>query len=220
MAARQCLLSRSSFLFHFLHIVTLFLFFGCGPAGEESPKAHPNASPAGSLSIPIPVHLQKHLFGEMAAEIFVVDTGQTFPLAIDLANRNVSGSIQGVVAGEHTFELNFIIQGIKVATARTVATIVADSSVAISFGSLTFPDNDGDGFTNLAELEAGTEVANAGSHPPAELPRSSANYVMSDLIGISPFVGTSTNENKSVVLGNLPFGSTQKSTHYTVTAGP
>jgi hypothetical protein len=201
-------------------ILLTLLLSSCGQT-TESPKGNLDPNRGERLSIPVPIQLQKHLSNEMIAEIVVVGTGQTFPLVVDRATRTVTGTIDGVPIGEHTFELYFYINGIKVATARTAATIVANSTVLISFASLTYPDNDGDGFTNLAELEAGTDPNNAGSHPPAELPRASANYVMADLIGISPFVGTSTNENKSISLGTLSFGATkQTSGNYTVTSGP
>jgi hypothetical protein len=220
MAIYQYLFSKSRFLPLLIVISSfIFLFSGCGPDREFSQGHNDNAE---SFSMPVPARLQKHLFNEMLANIVVLDTGETFDLVIDHTNKTVSGTIRNIRSGPHTFELNFVIRRIKVATSRTTATIVKGTTVLISFASLTYPDDDGDGFTNLAELEAGTDPNDAGSHPPAELPRSSANYVMTDVIGISPFVGTSTSGNNSISLGTLPFGSTQTSQNgnYTVIAGP
>lgn len=219
MALSRIRLSKSGPLPLFTGILLMLYLSGCGQT-TESPRGDLGPNGGERLSIPVPIQLQKHLSNGMLAQVVVVDTGQIFELSIDHSTRTVSGTISSVPEGAHLFELNFYIQGIKVATARTIATIVANSMVLISFASLTYPDNDGDGFTNLAELEAGTDANNAGSHPPAEVPRASANYAMSDVIGISPFVGTATNENKSISLGTLSFGGTQTSANYTVISGP
>ncbi|MFY9268745.1 MAG: hypothetical protein WAO55_03230 [Candidatus Manganitrophaceae bacterium] len=185
----------------FLGILSLTLP-GCGPSAE-SPGGGPAGEGFGSpenFSVPLPARLQKHLTSNLTAEV-IVDGGGPIPLTVDIPGKRVTGTLGNLAPGNHTFEIRYAMNGIPVATGAASATITAGQNTAVTITSLRYPDSDGDGFTNLAELEifGFTSVAwnDRNSRPAAEIPRSSANYVMTDVIGTSPTVGTSTSVNYS-----------------------
>lgn len=181
-------------------VVVLLASLFLNSCGEEvSPSSPRTSPPPDQFSAALPLPLQK-IFnaGTLKAEL-VVDGGA--PIALSIEANRVIGAVENLSAGNHTFTINYFLNNIPVATATTTGTIIAGVTTPISFTTIRYLDSDGDGFTNLAELESGTDPNTSTSRPPAEMPRFSANYVMSDVVGTTPFVGTSTSENYSLTTG-------------------
>ncbi|MBI3610169.1 MAG: hypothetical protein HY204_05650 [Nitrospirae bacterium] len=172
-----------------------FLLFltACAQGGDPQPGGQGIAS-GNDFSVPLPLRLQIIVTGTLTAEI-VVDGGTPAPLTVSATS--VTGTINNLSVGSHTFVINYFVNGVIVATANTNATITAGGTTAITFASnaITYPDSDGDGFTNLAEVEIGTDWKNAASLPPGEGPRHSTNYAMNDVMGIPPAVGDASSSS-------------------------
>jgi hypothetical protein len=143
---------------------------------------------------------------ELTASV-VVDGGRSVPLTVNCLAGTVSGTIPGLAPGRHTFELEFIYRGVLVATARTSGDIVSGQNTPIAFapGALSFPDLDDDGWTNLAELTAGTDYQLASSVPPSIVRRQSADYAIADVVGFVPVVGTANSGRYVNSIGQGPF---------------
>ena len=181
----------------FLGMVMIFLAFGCG---ESSDHADPTAWSTETFSASIPARIPTYLLSDLTAEVRV-DGGPAISLTVDTANGRVQGTITDLAPGAHTVEIYFYVSGVLVATGSTTATVVSGQATQVSFDMFYYPDEDGDGWTNLAELEVGTAWNDAASRPPSEIPRSSANYVLSDVVGISPVIGASLSTNYEEEVG-------------------
>lgn len=190
------LFSIRSFSFFFI-VLGLFLFaLGCGDSGN---RADPGAE-SSFFSAPLPARFPQYLLSSLTVEVRV-DEGGPIPLTVDDVNRRVRGTITGLVPGAHTVEIFFYLNGVIVATGSTTATVVAGQVTQVSFDPILYPDGDGDGWVNLAELEWGTAWNDASIRPPAEIPRSSQDYVLSDLVGILPVIGASISPAYSEQVG-------------------
>ena len=135
----------------------LLLAFGCQALEDSEPKS--TIGPEGAISIIMPSSLTA--FAEctsITAEV-VVDDGTPIPLTVDCSTETVSGTIDDLEAGEHTFVINYFASGFLVGTASTNATITADETTLVVFDStdLAFPDDDADGVNNLDELTLGSD---------------------------------------------------------------
>jgi hypothetical protein len=176
---------------------------GCGSAADPpgTDMAGEQAGSSENFSTPLSVRLQKHLTSNLTAEV-IVDGGAPIPLTIDIAGKRVIGPVGDLSPGNHIFEIRYAINGVLVASGTASAVISAGQNTIVTITSLRYPDSDGDGFTNLAELEifGFTSVAwnDPNTRPLAEIPRFSANYVMTDAIGTSPTVGASTSKDYSL----------------------
>ena len=171
----------------------LFLLAACGQ--EVSTQQGAMVSETGkNFSAPLPIRLLKVFNGTLSAEV-AVDGGVPILLTIDPGGTAVSGRIDNLSPGNHVFVIKYFIAGhgnkVMIATATTNATITAEAvtAVAFSLNGMIYPDDDHDGFTNLAEVEVGTDPNNAADHPPGEWLRNSANYALNSVIGISSVVG-------------------------------
>lgn len=171
----------------------LLLFLAACGQGVDPQPGGAGLEPGNNFSAPLPGRLQKQFNGTLTAQI-VVDGGAPVGLTVDLAGNTVTGQINDLSPGNHTFVINYFLSGVIVATASTTGTITAGGTTPIAFASnsIIYPDTDGDGFTNLAEIESNTLPNDPNSRPPGEGPRHSTNYVMADIMGISPVVGDAT----------------------------
>ena len=131
----------------------------------------------------------------------------------------MTGVTPALTLGPHTFVIEYAINGILVAMAETTAEVVSGGPnvVELTPDLLIFPDDDGDGWTNLAEVKFGTDHLLASSRPAFELPRSSSNYVLVDRVGNSPMVGiaTSTSYHEEMAIPKL-VGEATMSTNYSI----
>lgn len=175
----------------------LLLFNSCGEmTGPQTQTSGAGSlAPDGEFSTPFPKQLEKHRSG-LTAEVQVVKGDgtfdRTFTLNIDPDAHRVSGRVDGLSLGDYTFTIRFRINGILVATQSTSGAVTGNATTSIAFNALQFPDDDNDGFTNLAEVQFGTDHLLAGSKPPPELFRFSTSYAMSDVVGSAPIAGAST----------------------------
>jgi hypothetical protein len=160
---------------------------------------------------------------QLAADV-IVDNGTPIPLAVNCLAGTVSGTIPGLSPGTHTFDLQFIFRGVLVATARTNGDISSGQNTPIAFapGALSFTDLDDDGWTNLAELIAGTNHQLWSSYPPSSNRRGSVTYTITDSVGLpiagaAPTGNTSSVQNTPIVFA--PAVGTAGSARYTDTPG-
>lgn len=166
------------------------IVLGCGPSAS-----HDAPAPTPGFTVPMAARLKSVPSCDSALSASViVDGNQSRPigLLVDCAAGTVSGSIPGLTPGSHTFELRFVLSGVVIATAVTSGDIASGQHTPIAFApeSLTFPDDDHDGWTNLAEVIAGTDYLVASSSPESSVRRKSANYAVADTVGVAPAVGT------------------------------
>jgi|GEM_PF-847583 len=148
------------------------LFAGCGQTGGSHGQVSNNGT-ANNFSSPIPAQLlspkQKVRVG-LTAKV-VVDKGnpnsQTIDLTIDPKTAQVSGTVPDLAVGQHTFEIDYFINNIPIATATVNANIQENvaNPVAFDASALTFPDTDGDGVSNLNEIEIFGSASDAWKVP-------------------------------------------------------
>ena len=213
-----------------LGILILLFAIGCGSntnkQTSETTPADTDAQSAENLSVPLPPTLQRHLITDtkLTAQL-IIDNDTTKPtdLTVNTTNKTITGNIDKVKDGPHTFEIIYYIDDVKVASVKTTEVVAAGTNNVITFlqANISYFDDDRDGFTNLAELEMGTKYDDASSKRVAELPRSSTNYILSDTMGISPSDGKTTvvGQSKSsnyTIDGNTSVAGQSKSTNYTL----
>ncbi|NKE72420.1 hypothetical protein MNODULE_16840 [Nitrospiraceae bacterium HYJII51-Mn-bac16s-1-B09] len=147
--------------------LALFLA-GCGQTGDRQTTIGPGA--ADNFSSPIPTQLQKLRTGLNAKVI--VDGGtprvQIVNLQVDTQNDRVIGTIPNLPVGQHTFEIQYFIDNALIATAPAITVNIqanVDTPVPFNAGALVYPDTDGDGFTNLNEVEIFGSASDAWTRP-------------------------------------------------------
>ena len=176
---------RTRFSSRLLLSVVLALVVGCG---SGSPSTTPTTTgPSGEdFSTAIPLLLQSHTVAgspNVLSATVSVDGGAPTALTVNLTAKTVSGQIDNLSAGTHAFVITYAVNGVTVATASGSADIVAGATRPVAFGVPRYFDEDHDGFTNLAEIEIGTNPRLATDRPKAEIPRFSQKYVLSDVAG-------------------------------------
>ncbi len=180
-------------LYPIVAILSFFLFFyGCGETSNRQSSGSGSMTAGGEFSTALPKPLQKHRVGLSAEVQIVKDDGtvdRTEPLFIDTDTHQLSGRVDGLLTGAYTFTIRYSLNGVLVATETSQGVVSENATASVGFASLTFLDDDGDGFTNLAELQFGTNHQLASSKPPAEIFRFSSSYAMTDIAGISPLGG-------------------------------
>src|SRR3989338_6745265 len=154
--------------------------FGCGSNSttQSTEKKTADTQSAENLSVPLPPELERHLITDtkLTAQLIIDnDTTKPIDLTVNTTNKTVTGNIDKVKGGTHTFEIIYYITDdsgnkVKVASASTNAVVAAGTNTPISFpqSSIRYFDDDKDGFTNLAELEMGTKYDDASSKRVAE----------------------------------------------------
>ncbi len=186
-------------------LLSLFLLYGCGKTSNQPSSGSGSIAANGEFSSSLPQQLQKHRAG-LSAEVHInKDDGtvsRTEPLFIDPETHQLSGKVSGLPLGAYTFTIHYTLGGALVAIQITASVVSDNDSTPIAFDALTFPDDDNDGFINLAEIESGFDPTSADSRPLVEIPRFSANYVITDVTVSSPSErGTSSSVNYSVNSG-------------------
>ena len=169
-----------------LLIWVILLSISCGQDSREPGSGGPQQTFTASITA------QNHLCaGDDLTAVVIIDGGSPIPLDVDCESGTVTGVTPALTLGPHTFVIEYSINNILVATAETTSEVVSGGPnvVELTPDLLEFPDDDGDGWTNLAEVKFGTDHLLASSRPPFELPRSSSNYVLVDRVGNSPMVG-------------------------------
>lgn len=143
------------------------LLISCGQTGDRQSTVGPGA--ADNFSSPIPAPLEKLRTGLNARVI--VDGGtpneQIIQLQVDTQNDRVVGTIPNLPVGPHTFEIQYFIDSILIATAPVVTITIqanADTPVPFDAGVLVYPDTDNDGFSNLNEVEIFGSASDAWSN--------------------------------------------------------
>src|SRR3989338_8935066 len=185
--------------------------FGCGSNSttQSTEKKPADTQSAENLSVPLPPELGRHLITDtkLTAQLIIDnDTAKPIDLVVNTTNKSVAGNIDKVKGGTHTFEIIYYIDDVKVASVKTTEVVAAGTNNVITFlqANISYFDDDRDGFTNLAELEMGTNYNDATSKKVYELPRSSTDYILTDTMGISP------SDGKTTVVGQ------SKSSNYTI----
>lgn len=187
----------------------LLAIIGCGQStGSQNDPA--TESPSGSnLMVPMAARLKSVPSCDSALSASViVDGNQSSPigLLVDCTAGTVSGTVPGLAPGSHRFELRFVLSGVLIATAVTSGDIASGQNTQVAFapGALVFPDDDDDGWTNLAELTAGTDYRLASSVPQSSIRRQSADYAIADVVGLAPAVGAASSQRYADSLGHAP----------------
>jgi len=174
------------------------LLAGCsggGGGGENPPPSvsppPPPVSSTGEFSVAVPSSLLTYIQPTSVVRADLrVDNGTPANLTVDLNSKTVSGQVGDLALGTHSFELTFYLDAgstkIQIARSTAQVQVVAAGKFLVTFGPYIYFDSDGDGFTNLAELASGTAWNSPDDKPKADFPRSSANYVLSDTLGIEP----------------------------------
>ena len=102
-----------------LLMALMFLFVsGCGQEFNPVGEGGIGASGEQNFSTPIPglIGKQKHLIepGRLTAEVVIDgDKDNPTPLAVNLAEKTVSGTIEDLFVGNHTFAVNYYINGVS-----------------------------------------------------------------------------------------------------------
>jgi hypothetical protein len=152
----------------FLWLLLILFAFGCG---EISDQSEPGAGSAGGFSSAIPIQAQGTLCNSSAVTArVIVDGGDPIDLTVDCLANVVTGVIPGLAPGPHTFVINFYKKDLNgndviVATSITTADIAAGATTSVAFDEISYPDDDGDGWVNLIEVEKGTDPNNLSSLP-------------------------------------------------------
>ena len=112
--------------------ILLLIGSACGSSFDESPSG--SIGTDGELVASIPIEVQSHLCptGTVTAEV-IVDGGTPQDLLVDCAAGTISGQIDNLLAGTHTFTINYYIDGVLVATSSTTAEIVAGEMTVVFF---------------------------------------------------------------------------------------
>ncbi len=193
----------------------LLVLLGCGRSTPSQDDAAAESPPPGSsITLPLAARLKSvpSCDTDLLARV-IVDGNESNPIGlfVDCTAGTVSGTISGLSPGSHTFELRFTLlndvpREILIATAVTSGDIASAQNTPIAFapGSLVFPDDDHDGWTNLAEAIAGTDYLLASSAPESSARRKSANYAIADAVGLAPAVGPASGGPYTDSLGRGP----------------
>lgn len=165
-------------------IAVVFSMAGCGGQSDSG-----NAS---GVSTPVPESLLALKALNPAATnlqiTLLVDPGSNQAqrrtvrtITFDESAAPVMETLDGIAVGPHQFQIEYRV-GLSGTSAET-SLVVAVSSIlngdvntgqplglVFEESGLVFHDNDGDGFSNLAELRAGTDPIDAGAKPPVNAP--------------------------------------------------
>ncbi len=197
-------------------LVVLFTY-GCGDQHHDLPNiSNRMITPADSVSFELPEQLSKFEPNTLTAEV-IIDGGRKVLLTVDWVGKTVKGRVDNLTLGNHTFEIVYYISGVKVYTATSLPIRVeANKETGVSFTAdmLRYPDNDADGITNLAELQADTNPDDPISRPPAEIPRYSNDYTMVDVVAFSLTEGIASSTDYETVVGFSLTAGISTSTDY------
>ncbi|MDH5730706.1 MAG: hypothetical protein OEZ58_17085 [Gammaproteobacteria bacterium] len=130
-----------------------------------------------------------------------IDGGTPISLNFDFQNNLIKGDSPKLPAKSYHFSLELFINDSKaviiLARANMNASIVSKQTKTISFDPFFYPDQDGDGYTNLAELTAQTGIHDPLDKPDSSILSSSENYILHDALGIDLFTGSIASQDAS-----------------------
>lgn len=145
----------------FTGLFLALILVSCGQTGDR--QTNISSGTNDNFSSPIPTQLEKARPGLTAKVIVDGGTANARTIDLQIVNDQVQGTIPDLSVGQHTFEIQYFIDGVLVATATVNATIQADAATPVPFesSSFVFPDSDGDGASNLNEVEIFGSASNA-----------------------------------------------------------
>jgi hypothetical protein len=185
-------------------ILIIFLVAGCGADSDFSINSPPSVSEQ-DFSSPIPTFLTKHIAdngGKDITAVVAVEGGALFDLTPDIANKKMTGKIDGLMKGQnHRFSLTYFIGGVKVAESGQTVFVDAKAATPLTFSAPTYFDDDQDGFTNMSEIETGNNPNDATDRPVSNIIRLSQNYVLADVVSTPFLVGESSSQNYQITAG-------------------
>ena len=191
------------------------LLFACSSANDDSGKVTHDGKNL-LVNLATPAALIGPLIQELKANI-VIDNASPIELLVNPDNT-ISGTISNVTPGEYDLLITYYVVLSSLQTPLAIVkksiTVVAGAStqVTIADGDLDKNiDADGDGYTNLAELNIGTDPHNKNELPGGEL------ILFTVANGSYGHSVSSNNEMKSRV--GEPLNGVKKSTNYTVVNG-
>lgn len=143
----------------------------------------------------------KRVIPDLEASVSI-DDNSPLKMTINNDEGTASVSISGLLPGEHRFHVIFSKSGVTLAEKEVSATIVAGKTITVPIESLdTNLDDDNDGFTNLAEVLAGTLPQDADDNPGFDLPpvisTSASGIISSGTVEISSGLGGYLPDGKS-----------------------
>ena len=144
---------------------SLFMLLAVTGCSSENGSVTTQSPQQGTGGIELPVGINvANLPANGSLHAFMsVDNGTRQELNIDLNSQTVSGSVGGITPGNHTFLLQIIFiydTGTEVTLAHASSTMeVTAGSNNLAFSAtdyVTSYDSDGDGVSNLTEINTGT----------------------------------------------------------------
>jgi len=191
------------------------LLFACSSANDDSGKVTHDGKNL-LVHFVTPAALTGSLIQDLKANI-VINNASPIELLVNPDNT-ISGTISNVTPGEHDLLITYYVVlsslPTSLATVKKSVTIVAGETtqVTITDGDLDKNiDADSDGYTNLAELNIGTDPNNRNDMPGGEL------ILFTVANGSYGHSVSSNNEMKSRV--GEPLNGIKKSANYTVVNG-
>ena len=160
-------LSRQSFFPQVtLGVLAILVTFGCSKVADQ-------ANSRANFSLPLDGSLSAQAVCDdftLVAQL-VVDADPPINLTVNCGTSTVSGTVTGLSGGLHTFTINYYVTAFPVmilATQTTTATVTVGQTTTVDFSSvmITSDDGDGDGASNLEEVNGGSLPNNPTSIPP------------------------------------------------------
>lgn len=145
----------------------LLLVAGCSSSDSSGGVTARNDDQGDGIELPVAINAGALPSNGSLNAYISVDGGPRQALAVDLATQTVSGSLNGISTGSHQFLIEVVFaydNGTEVMLGRASVTMdvgSGDNSLTVNSGdyNTTF-DDDNDGVSNLAELNAGTDPTN------------------------------------------------------------
>jgi hypothetical protein len=179
-------------------IVLIACTSGGGDDSSSTPQDKPDKTVSVTSNVPPSITLYQQPGSTLRAELRI-DNGTPMSMTVSANKDKVQAFVNTLKTQDYTFTLLYQFYangtGINIAQGEVIQNVTDGQNVHLVFSAFTYLDDDLDGFTNLAELAAGTDWNDILDRPLAEFPRNSANYVVADIMVPNP-----TKEG-SVVLG-------------------
>jgi len=202
----------------FVGMMVILSLYGCGSSDPPS-MTDSAVEPENNFSVPLPELLSKFDPNTLTAKV-IIDGVRIVALTVNLPGKTVTGKVDGLSLGDHTFEIIYSIGGVEVYIAKSLPLrIEADKETSVAFTEdmFQYPDNDKDGWTNIAELRAETDPNKNTDHPPVEIPRLSQDYEMVDVVAFSLTEGIASSTDYQTVAGFALTAGFATSTAYETT---
>lgn len=202
--------------------LTLYVFFiavlvGCGGSSSDGENSISHSDNNLSVRFAISRAFVAPLITDLQARVALSD-GASSELNVNKDDNTVSGNLMDVQAGVYDLTITYyVIQSsveVLLATVTKTVTVVAGASTQFSVNNTDLNrnlDDDGDGYTNLAEVRSGSSALDRSEMPPGEPPTlsvgtgsfgnvSSANFTIKSRLG-EMVNGSATSENFQILAG-------------------